>query len=469
MKQTTTALAAALAALATSPALAAPETDVPSALEAGDPFDLHASLGYRFTSRRSAIKRELSGFPGTDPEGSTPIVKDLRFSLSRHEIVPRLEVGIFQDLWLSGELPIVLRSRGTLEFDQSTDPCVFADDGAPTCINAENSTTVQDGLLPPTGFDADDPAGPGFGGDASTIFRGPARAGLDQVHLGVGFAPMNQARDESKPTWKVGAELRFAIGKTVHLNRSAPGDDQGVSRGLHELELWTSMAKRIDWVVPYVHIWYRAPIGTTDDSPFRDLQRPFGATSRRAQKIAGSRFGLEAIAWERPEEKQRIGLRLDADLQAHFEGRGLSDMWEVFQYAGAASQPDAPLRIDLDPTEGGLQALDHPGASNIENYLTMAGTIGIDAALGERIRLSASLSGLIEQSHLISFADAGIDSPRCAEGESTDCETNDNEVVDAGTAEVNPLHVRLIDLVGHRYRVDEARELIVSFSARVLF
>ena len=64
--------------------------------------------------------------------------------------------------------------------------------------------------------------------------------------------------------------------------------------------------------------------------------------------------------------------------------------------------------------------------------------------------------------HVISFADAGVDLPTCPTG-APRCETNDNNLIDAGTVEVNPLHASKIDLVGHRYHAEKNREVQLLF------
>ncbi len=48
-------------------------------------------------------------------------------------------------------------------------------------------------------------------------------------------------------------------------------------------------------------------------------------------------------------------------------------------------------------------------------------------------------------------------------------EIGNNDVVDPNTVEVNPAHVDIIDLVGHRYRVAEAMDYIVGVHAKLLF
>ena len=58
--------------------------------------------------------------------------------------------------------------------------------------------------------------------------------------------------------------------------------------------------------------------------------------------------------------------------------------------------------------------------------------------------------------HVITFADAGIDK-------------NANDLIEPGTAEVNPLHVPLIDLVGHRYHSENNFGVVLGVQGQVLF
>lgn len=452
-----------------SDAVASPGSDVASALDDNDHFDLHATLSYRFASRSSAIKREFVGLPGTRMGDALPLVRDLVFSSSRHEVIPALELGIFHDLWLSAALPVVLHDTRNLSFDQRNTPCSFAG-STPTCINAQNSTTVADGLLPDTGYDANDPSGPGFTNPGDDmIFRGPTRRGTTQLHLGLGFAPMNQERDPSKPTWKIGGQIRLPIGKVKKLNRIEPDKANGSSEGVTHIRLWTSMAKKVNWAEPHVDFWWQAPISIKKNAPLAELDQGFGVSSEAPQQEAGATFGVDATLWDSPEDDLRVGLDLSTTLTAYFEGRGYSDMWEVFQYAGFAPASDAPLVLDTDPTNGQPDAKSHPGVSNLENFMTLDTHLQITADAGEKIRFAAGVGLQYEQSHLISFANAGNDLPTCIGGAAPGCETDNNDLVDLGSVEVNPLHVPTIDLAGHRYRVAEGKTLLFTVNARILF
>lgn len=457
--------AISLSLLATAPvAHAGPYSDVASAFDPDDAFDLHLSFDYRLDIRRSALFREDVGRPGTGPADGVPVVRDLVFAGSRHTLIPRLELGLFRDVALTAALPLVLSDQRTLELDQRDTPCTFTDPGA-TCVNRSTSSTFRDGLLTGTGFDGQ-AGGAGFDADDPTVFRAPRRSGLDQVHVGLVWAPMNQARDETKPTWKLGVEGRFPVGKVATIDAARLDASTGVGRGVTEVRLWTSMARRIGWAEPYVEAWWQAPVSVQDDSLFADPG--FGARSTLPQQQGGLRFGFEGYAVDQGDDGARMALELSARVVGHFEGRNYTELWEVFALAGDASG-SGPMILDADPTTDGRQAIDHPGVTNVENYLEVGGRVAARIAVGQRFRLAAAFELTAENEHVITFTDAGVDLPECRGAPSASCEVVNDELVTPGTAEVNPLHVPTTDLIGHRYRSADVFNYVIGVSAQFLF
>src|SRR4029079_9433605 len=137
------------------------------------------------------------------------------------------------------------------------------------------------------------------------------------------------------------------------------------------------------------------------------------------------------------------------------EGRGYSELWEVFALAGDR-RLNGPLVLDADPVTPGVQELSHPGVTNLENYLETEARLAVRARIGTR--LSFAFLGTLSwrTDHVISFAEGGGALP-ASPPRRPRCETDDNGLVNPGTEEVNPLHVRKIDLVGHRYRAEQGR------------
>jgi len=179
-------------------------------------------------------------------------------------------------------------------------------------------------------------------------------------------------------------------------------------------------------------------------------------------------FGLETYLLNDEKTGNQVSLDLGTRLVGHFEGRGYSEMWEVFALAGDPRNPSAPLVLDSDPVTPDVQALRHPGITNIENYLETAARVALRAKLGTHVSFAAVGEMIWKTSHVITFADAGVDLPTCPTG-APRCEIDNNDLINAGTPEVNPLHVSKIDLVGHRYRSEQNRSYIVGVETQFLF
>src|SRR5690606_35288058 len=196
------------------------------------------------------------------------------------------------------------------------------------------------------------------------------------------------------------------------------------------------------------------PLVVTSDSLFHDPG--FGSTNTKPSQQGGIAFGLELYALDNKADQNRISIDLGTRANAHFEGREYTEMWEVFALAGD-SRGDQPLVLDADPTRPDLQALSHPGISNVENYLDLTGRLAVRAQIGPHVRFAVVGDLIWQTDHVISFADAGVDGD------------DDNDLVNPGTDEVNPLHARTIDLVGHRYRSIDGFSIVIGVQGQVVF
>jgi hypothetical protein len=432
---------------ASATAHAGPASIVPTAAEPDNAADLNIRIDYEYEIDTANITRESVG-DAVDPLAPLPRHPDLKFHQYRHLLTPRIDLGLYHDTCLSFAMPIVIAQARELELA----------DG----VARDMSSTLRDGLLPMAGFDSRDPTTPPPG---NLVFRGIGRKGVDQIHLGLSFAPMNQHRDDTKPTWKLGAEIRLAIGKVMRFDPMDAGANTGVGKGIHELRLWTSFARRYAHTEGWMEMFWQVPVAVREASLFHDPG--FGSTNVGLGQTAGVSFGLETYAIDDKVNNNRISLDLGAHVTAHFEGRDYSEMWEVFAFAGD-SRGSGPLILDADPTDPALNALSHPGISNIENYLETSARFALRAELGTYVRFAALVDVVWKTAHVISFADAGIDLPTCGAGVGA-CENAENELVNPGTAEVNPLHAPRIDLVGHRYHSEDNLGVVVGVQGQVLF
>ena len=434
-----------LAVLASADVYANPHSIVPGGQDPDSPdsgfsqksVDVYAEVDYAYELASSRVIRERIGDPTKDPLDGIPTVSDLEFKQFRHTITPRLQVGVFRDTFVTAALPIVIQQVRELHLDEGVDRA--------------GSSSVADGLLPMQGFDARDPGTPTPG---SLMFRGPNRRGLDQVHLGLGMAFMNQLKDDTKPTWKMGAEIRLAIGSIMKFDPMAPSSNKGVSRGVQEMKLWTTFARKLGWAEPWVEIFWLVPLTGKSESLFDDPG--FGATNIKHSQQGGVHFGLELYALDNRADETRISLDVGTRAVAHFEGREYTEMWEVFAMAGD-SRGAGPLILDADPTRADVQPLSHPGVSNIENYLELSSRFAVRAQIGPHVRFAVVGDLIWKTDHAISFADAGVDNE------------DGDELVTPGTDEVNPLHDQDIDLVGHRYRSVDNFDFVLGVQGQVTF
>jgi hypothetical protein len=412
------------------------DPESPDAGFANKSVDVWTEIDYSYELDSATILRERAD-ANADPLDPTPTVRDLEFKQFRHVLTPRLQVGVFRDTFVTAALPIVINQARELRFIDAND--------------RSGSSTVADGLVPMQGFDARDP---GTQTPGDLLFRGPNRHGLDQVHLGLGTAFMNQLKDDTKPTWKIGAEIRLAVGTVMKFDAMAPTSNKGVSRGVQELKLWTSFARKLGWAEPWVELWWLVPLTEKSDSLFDDPG--FGATNVSSSQQAGVASGVEFYALDNRADETRISIDLGSKVISHFEGREYTEMWEVFALAGD-SRGSGPLILDSDPTDGSPDPLSHPGISNIENYLELSGRFAVRAQIGPHVRFAVVADTIWKTDHAISFADAGVDNE------------DDNDLVNPGTDEVNPLHAQPVDLVGHRYRSVDGFDVVIGVSGQVLF
>src|SRR5688500_6945390 len=101
---------AVLVVAAGAEARAAQVTEVADAVDGDDPFDAYLELKFDVTRHSGVLTRENFQPPENEPTGTPRIadVQEMQFEHVRFRIRPRLEVGIFHDLSVFAEWPIVI-------------------------------------------------------------------------------------------------------------------------------------------------------------------------------------------------------------------------------------------------------------------------------------------------------------------------------------------------------------------------
>lgn len=478
MRVTLCSLALAAAALGASrPAHAAEVTRVATSFEDDNRFDVHLGLAYSFNYKTASILREWNS--GAPNDSQNRLVKDLRYRQMRQVLTPSIEFGLWHDLAVYAALPIVLADQRDYSFDQRADDCVYGDDVGPgqptaTCVNKNNSTTVRDGIIPRNGFDASsngDPFGQYTGPNTSLIFKSPVRRGIDQFWVGLKYAILNQEKRAHMPTWVVGFEGRFGVGKAMSFSRDIvntdPAGNHRVGRRIHELGLWTALSRRHRFLDPYFIAYWRQSIRGAG-SAFQDFSSRGAQTQTNPQSVAGVNFGTEVVPFERKARNMKVSILLEGSAMLHYGGRGYSEIWELLADSPAMvgtndpSNTANPCSRDAaiayakanpgDPTyvsQGGTGCSRFNGVTDLQDYGTFGFNGALNLHLGRYVRVLLGVNVQTDTRHFLTFAGRGK-----ANGSGPD-----RDHVDPNTTEVNPLRRDVVDNVGRRYVIDDVVDL----------
>jgi len=464
---------------------AAEVTRVASSFDKDNKFDLHFGVGYDFNFKKAAILREWSDANNAKSQ----VVRDLLYQQFRHVVTPSLEIGLYKDLAVYVNLPIVVADTRTYGFDQGAGDCKFDDgmrnpDDPATCVDqasgdrANNSTTVRDNIVPSGGFDAtkpDSPYGNFSGPDNQTLFKGANRRGLDQLHVGLKYAILNQDRLSHMPKWVIGIEGRFAVGKPMTFSRDIQTSDKDgnhvVGRGIHELGVWTSLSRRYRYLDPFFSAWWYKGIRASN-SQFKDYG---GAQDRvNPQSQVGVTFGTEIVPFERKAKGQKVSVVIRGLAMLKFNGRGYSEGWELFADSPALVGSNAPgtaqctandirdinQAAKLDPgnpnyVPAGSGCSKFNGITNIQDFATFGLNLGLNFQLNRYAVLMLGVNGSTDTRHWITNASRG--------------KAGDDNLVQPNSPEVNPVRRDVIDNVGRRYAVGDVTNVMGYFRFLVTF
>ena len=474
-------------------------TNVIDAFDDGDPFDLNISLGFDYASKNARILRETAiAAPGLTTGGfNTHLLNVASYAETTARLTPRIDVGLYHDIAAHITLPIILsntRSLGPIG----------------------SSPTSREALV-------------GAPGEAlfSVPFTGPTRSGLEYIGAGFDFDILNQARDNTKPTWLFGFEGRFSVGTPMHacntnpapgqvqcadpsdINRNGKSDGKfegnfdtttgvgrgaGVTRGTHAIEVHTLMSKRLKYVEPYG--------GFTALFEFQQAASDYGISDLTQSLVnhpplVGTMVaGMEIIPWENREKFARLTFDLRFTGTYHSEGRDYSELFDALgssaanslrqpQWAGympnsgyfakncdpnnkAPTGPCLPRSV-IDP---GSQKTYTTGLSDVTAHGSFRTSGSVTWQVGEYVRFQFGLGYRHDQGHEIT-ADApcnpaGVPDNRSDVTKSGPCHSG-NEPSLTSTGTPNPNYRTTISNVGRRYWVDGSNTFDLFAAAVVMF
>ncbi len=430
-------------------ARAAEATRVVSALGADDRFDFNLTLTWLRDHKTARINRELQSERGA---GRTLLIPDLRYLQTRNTLKLRVDVGVLPDLGLHVEAPYVISDDRSLDFD----------DG----VSQNNSLILESGILPGFGTSSfgRDQSGRAFGSPSRTVFRGPTRRGLEYLAVGATWAPFNQATDATKPTWTLTFDARLSVAQDMRYDAADPSRNTAVGPGFHQLVAATAVSRRFRRFDPYFGGWALFPVRTSG-SPYQDYGYG-GQSNVNPQPRAGVQMGFEGVTWEEVKKRQRITVEMRGRLEARFEGRSHTEMWEPLAGSSRCRTDPAQCRADIDrdlDRDGSPDPF--PGMTDTETYLVGGADAGLNVQVGPYVRFRGLFGLTLEQPHFLTFADAGDD----LDGNGRITPDDGGAIDPAKPIEANPVYREIFDLPGRRLRVNETRIWSLFVEASLMF
>lgn len=438
-------------------------TTVVDAFDRGDPFDFHFFAGFEQRWKNAKIRRETGLMqPGLSTGGFTPATENVAtYSQSTSIIHLGADIGLFRDLALVFRAPIIVSdSRELGDLDGSANP---ANAGRLQDTNGQQLFNVP--------------------------FKSPNRSGVDYIELGLNWAPFNQQRDRTKPTWVIGLAGQFGVGSSLHAcSASASGNvcpdptgaggnrDPGISRGMWGLKAHTMISRRFGYVEPYTGFNFLAEF-PQDRGDWGTPQNFRGVLLARPPVVASMTIGLEVIPWEHRENYQRLVGDLRITGVYHSAGREYSELFDALGSTGANTlrtpNPSAyiadPMNVNRSIADPQAPKVFFSGITDQQAYggLRIAGSVTWQA--GQFLKFSAGTAVQYNQSHVITGAEPCNPEAERSVGNAGPCRTADPSNNGGVTGVPNPNHRDVIDSPGRRFTVDDTTIVSLWVNGTLMF
>jgi hypothetical protein len=468
-------------------------TSVVDAFDGDDPFDANISLGFQYSAKSARILRETSIYqPGLTTGGFTSNrmhVADYSEATSR--LIPQVELGIYHDLSFVARLPIILSNTRSLSW-----PSSVAEADQPAHLGTALAGAPNETLF-------------------NLPFESPDRSGIEYLALGLNVDIFNEARDFTKPTWLLGAEVRLSVGEPMHPCTTNPGPGEvecadssdvnrngrtdrdlvgadnvqlegndiderspGITRGTVGLELHTVMSKRVKYIEPYG--------GLSALFEFQQGESEYGMTDAEGALVnhpplVGTvMLGMMFIPWEDREDFGRLtfDVRFTGDYIS--EGRDYSELFDALGSSSASSLRKPEWARYRDACPGGTcdpksvvdlasQKTYFTGLSVVEAHGSYRGSGSVTWQANEYFKINAGIGFRFEQAHGISHDGPCNPDMQDSVGESGPCHSSRADGRISSTGIPNPAYRPTINAVGRRFFVDESWTFDFSTTAVVMF
>jgi hypothetical protein len=405
------------------PAGAAEVTRVASSGDPDNAFDIDFSLRWERLQKRARITREVVGpaAPGS-PLGRVEDRTELRLSDVDNTVIPRVAIGLYQDVELHVEVPYVLARENTWRFG-------LLDDGS----SAGPGSTIASNAIGPDGAACAAATCPIFpvGPEGTTLYQGGVAG---DVKAGLSWAIFSDRRDDTKPTWVVGLDVTFpsaklydpAVGRGTNWLSpySVPSRTGPVGRKIWKYDFSTALSKRMGPLDPY----FRAHVTAMQKS-----SSTYSNCDQVALAEANGQASATALAnCALPRWRDEAGARLPFEL-----GLAFGTEFVPYEDPAAGQKVSIDLRLSGDYTSSARWYNELTDATGkllqTDPYLTVLGTVGIVFRASEYVALRGSAQLGTSTAHFITGEDPGT----------------------PGGAEQNPNFDWRYDAPGRRFRVDE--------------
>jgi hypothetical protein len=384
-------LAGCWALLVAEAASAAEATRVLSARSIRD-VDFDFSVAWFHDNQTSSVKREYVA------PTAVGLTKDVVSHHVRDSLQLRADLGLVHDLsiFLAGSV-VLADSRG-LDFDRSGD-CA-----AKPC----EETLIRDGIVPgnqATSWGQDAETGRPFRPPSNQVFSGPKRSGFEYLGMGVRWAPFNQARDKTKPTWIVGLETRLSVAADQRFDPANPTANRGVGVGYHQFILSTMFSRKFGAHEPNMGAWFMEP-ALTSNSVFKNQGEGSYAS---AQRRMGGQLGIETTVWDQPKWRGRFALEAAGYLEYRLSGLAQSELWEVLSgnsHCSPSTAISGDCRAGIDVDSHGAAA-PNSGVVRSPGYGIAGFDAGFSALASGHARLRGRFGMFFDESHFLTDGASG--------------------------------------------------------------
>jgi len=435
-------------------------TAVADAFDRDNPFDLHIYAAFIQRWKRADIHRETSlNQPGLSSGGFVANTENVaRFSEDTSILDVGADIGLFRDLALVIRMPIVLSdSRMLGDLDGSS----------------KNPQRLQD----PTGAAL-----------FNVPFQSPTRSGLDYLAVGLDWAPSNQQRDRTKPTWVIGVEGRFPIGDPLHACNAAasgcpvPSDHSqlsrkpGVSRAMWGADVKTIISKRYGYVEPYTgfEALFEVPRSDSDMGTAVNPSDIKGELVSLPPIVGTFTLGMEWIPWERREAFQRLVFDVRVQGIYNSPGREYSELFDALGSSNAPTLTQANAGgYTAGPSGGSVRDTTAPpvfftGITDQAAYGAFAAQLNVVWQAGEYVKFGVGGGVRFNQSHSITAADPCNPGYTATVATAGPCTVSNNGTTTV-TGIPDPNYRAIIDTPGRRFSVDNTVIGNFNVSATLMF